>query len=136
MKVLPYTCKRADPKSSHPGTPGARHRILQATCTTSTIHLSFHNVKFPKHESSSKSKPPSPAKFSTGNASNFQYKLHQFPVEIHPHFQCKFKQFPVQILAERAQEGGAMLHFRGGWGAGSLPPQDSSLQRFHAILAP
>lgn len=108
MKVLPYTCKRADPKSSHPGTPGARHRILQATCTTSTLHLSFHNVKFPKHESSSKSKPPSPAKFSTGNASNFQYKLHQFPVEIRPHFQCKFKQFPVQILAEKAREGGAM----------------------------
>lgn len=98
MKVLPYICKRADPKSSHPGTPGAGHRILQATCTTSTIHLSLHNVKFPKHESSSKSKPPSPPNFqlemhpiSSTNCTNFQWKFTPISSTNSTDFQCKFQ---------------------------------------------
>lgn len=98
MKVLPYTCKRADPKSSHPGTPGARHRILQATCTTSTIHLSFHNVKFPKHESSSKANHHPPPNFplemhpiSSTNCTNFQWKFTPISSANSSNFQCKFQ---------------------------------------------
>ncbi len=116
MKVLPYTCKRADPKSSHPGTPGTGTAHCKPPAppplyTYPSTTSSFLSANLP--QKANHHPPPNfPLEMhpiSSTNCTNFQWKFTPISSANSTDFQYKF---------QRKGHGKAdMLFFRGGWGA-------------------
>lgn len=98
MKVLPYTCKRADPKSSHPGTPGAgtaycKPPALPPLYTYPSTTSSFLSTNLP--QKANHHPPPNfPLEMhpiSSTNCTNFQWKFTPISSANSSNFQCKFQ---------------------------------------------
>ena len=110
MKVLPYTCKRADPKSSHPGTPGAgtahcKPPALPPLYTYPSTTSSFLSANLPQKQ-------------TTIPRQIFHWKCIQFPVQIAPISSGNSPPFPVQIQpissANSSGKGTGRRHHAGG----------------------
>lgn len=98
MKVLPYTCKRADPKSSHPGTPGTgtaycKPPALPPLYTYPSTTSSFLSANLP--QKANHHPPPNfPLEMhpiSSTNCTNFQWKFTPISSANSSNFQCKFQ---------------------------------------------
>lgn len=98
MKVLPYTCKRADPKSSHPGIPGTgtahcKPPALPPLYTYPSTTSSFLSANLP--QKANLHPPPNfPLEMhpiSSTNCTNFQWKFTPISSANSTDFQCKFQ---------------------------------------------